>query len=172
MRWSYFAVIALAGAALALANPGRASAGTPLHLCNQSPARIIVTYGFYSSGVNDTTGSQVLTGPFVSKGFRTIEPGACSNLENPFNARYMFWWAANYVGTLNSNGPNEWAASGNYHFCTPNVYGAGQAPEFTFEDENASADECTQSRTKAGANIWVRARRVDVMVEPTVNFDG
>src|SRR5690348_6984232 len=71
----------------ALADP----AAAPLTLCNRMSDHIRVAVGYFSSGVSDT--KNVLSGPFVSRGWWTVEPGQCQTFDNPFNARYMFWFA-------------------------------------------------------------------------------
>jgi uncharacterized membrane protein len=152
---SYVVVIALAGVLLALAVPGNASAGTPLAICNQTSEGLTVAIGYHSSGVNDTAGSNILTGPFVSRGFWTVNPGKCQQFDNPFNARYMFWFGISKSGKI-------FDASGSDHFCV-------SINPFTFEDENVSEDACTHSQTGVR---WVGVRAVDLMVDPTVNFNG
>lgn len=182
MKWPYIAVIALAGATLTLSNPRPASAaGTQMNICNQTSAPLTVTIGYHSSGVNDAAGSNVLTGPFVSRGFLVVAPGKCEGFANPFNARYMFWWGHNEVGlngirTIYSDpkinyGP--WTTNGNDHFCIPNVYGPNFIEGFTFEDENASEAACEKGHaSQNGPNLWVSVRAVDLLVDATVKFTG
>jgi hypothetical protein len=137
-----------------------------------------VAVGYHSTGVNDTPGSGILTGPFVSTGWTSeIAPGRCVNYANPFNARYMFWWGAvangiNYARTV-------WAVSGDNSFCIPNIYGSGSqsgdiARQFTFEYENVSKAACESgsANPRIGPNLWVPVRMVDLAVNPTVSFDG
>jgi hypothetical protein len=182
MKWLYFAVVALAGATVLLATGRPASAaGTPMTICNRSPLAITITIGYHSSGVNDTAGSNVLTGPFVSRGFAVIAPGKCSSYENPFSARYMFWWPHNEAG-LNGmrtiwSDPKinyvTWTTNGNDHYCIPNVNGTYPIDEFTFEDENASEAACEKGHaSQNGPNLWVSVRAVDLLVSSTVNFTG
>jgi len=184
----YCAVIALAGATLTLATAKPASAaGTPLQICNRTTLWLEdVAVGYHSSGVNDTDGSRILTGPFVSTGWSNIAPGVCRNFANPFGARYMFWWAAqSNMSTLNgindqpgmSNTP--WHVSGNDHFCIPDPFGhrvdrSDVAPTFTLEDDNVSEVVCVRGRANPGAgiNMWVGVRSVDVSVNPIVTFVG
>jgi uncharacterized membrane protein len=171
MKWFYFAVAAAAGALIFATSAKPASAGTPLTVCNQTSVDLTVAAGYHSSGVNDTAGSNILTGPFVSHGWVVIAPGKCETRENPFNARYMFWWAINHAG-LNVNGA-VWATNGNDHFCVPNLYGSSFSGAFTFEDENASEAACEKGHfSQNGPNVWVSVRSVDLMVNPTVNFTG
>jgi hypothetical protein len=169
MKWPCLAVIALTGAVLLFANPQPVSAaGTPLTICNQTPADLTVAAGYHSSGVNDVAGSRVLTGPFVSRGWWTIAPKKCTNVENPFNARYMFWFGVNRIG-LNT-GLLFWDTNGD-HFCIPSLL--RPSGTFTFEDENVSQAACEKGPVTINtANLWANVRKVDVMVNPTVNFSG
>jgi hypothetical protein len=170
MKWPYFAALALAGAALTLANARPASAaGTPLSICNQSAAHINVATGYHSSGVNDMPNSNILSGPFVSDGWTRIEPGECSTFANPFGARYMFWWAFSPASGLNA--VSAWATNGVDHFCIAGIH--VPAPHaFTFEDENRSQTTCESTSTGDGPNVWVSVRAVDLMVNSTVYFTG
>jgi hypothetical protein len=156
-----------------------AAAGTPLTICNRTSMPVEdVAVGYHSSGVNDAAGSRILTGPFVSIGWvGEIAPGRCQNFANPFGARYMFWWGAV------SNGINfartVWPVDGDDHFCIPNIYGSGSqeadmTKTFTFEDQNASEVACESGSTnpKVGPNLWVRVRKVDLDVNPIVDFSG
>lgn len=164
MRRLWLVLIVVVGiGTLANARPASA-AGTPLSICNRSVRELDVAFGYHSSGINDTAGSNVLTGPFVSRGWLILKTGQCGIAANPFNARYMFWWGTNDIG-LNSFGV-VWSTNRNDYFCIPNPYGQATSV-FTFEDENASKDECVK-----GKNIWVTARKVDLMVDATVNFTG
>ena len=182
MKLLSIAVIALAAAALMLAHPRPApAAGTQLNICNKTSVVLFVTIGYHSSGVNDVAGSNVLTGPFVSRGFSQVAPGKCEGYANPFSARYMFWWGHNEIG-LNgirdiysdpkyTYGP--WMTNGNDHYCIPNIYGPNFIEGFTFEDENASQAACVSGHaSQNGPNLWVSVRAVDLLVDPTVNFTG
>ncbi|MGH7715347.1 MAG: hypothetical protein ACREML_05040, partial [Vulcanimicrobiaceae bacterium] len=150
------------------------AAGTPLVICNRSSAPLLdIAVGYYSSGVADT--STALSGPFVSTGWSTgLLPGQCRNFANPFNARYIFWWGA-ARGGINTSG-SVWATNGNDHFCVPNVYGptSNLSKTFTFEDENESQTVCESKSANptVGHNLWVTVRKVDLPVNPTVDFDG
>ena len=152
-RLMYFAVIVLAGAlTLASAKPVSA-ARTPLTICNQTSVALVVAIGYHSSGVNDTAGSNILTGPYVSRGWFTVAPGQCQNMANPFNARYMFWWGAQSHGF---NITSKWTTNGNDNFCIPNLYGPDHVDNFTFEDENASEAACEKGHfSTIGPNVWV-----------------
>jgi uncharacterized membrane protein len=171
MKWPYLAVIALTGAVLFFSNPHPASAaGTPLTICNQTAVDLTIAAGYHSSGANDTADSRVLSGPFVSHGWLVVAPGKCTTEVNPFNARYMFWFAINHSG-LNT-GLLFWDTNGD-HFCVPNMLGSAPSGAFTFEAENVSQAACEQGHfTQNGPNWWVNVRIVDVMVNPTVNFTG
>ncbi|MGH7659622.1 MAG: hypothetical protein ACRENA_01720 [Vulcanimicrobiaceae bacterium] len=150
------------------------AAGTPLVICNRSTAPLLdIAVGYYSTGAADTSTS--LSGPFVSTGWQTgLAPGQCRNFANPFNARYMFWWAAARGGINTSE--NVWTTNGNDHFCIPNVYGAtaDMSKTFTFEDENVSQAACESKSANpaVGHNLWVTVRKVDLPVDSTVSFDG
>jgi uncharacterized membrane protein len=172
MKSPYLAVVALTGAIFLFAIPSPVSAaGTPLTICNQTTADLTVAAGYHSPGANDTSDSRVLTGPFVSHGWLVVAPGKCTTEENPFNARFMFWFGVNHIG-LNT-GILFWDTNGD-HFCVPNII-SGNIPSgaFTFEDENASKEACEKGHfSQNGPNWWVNVRSVDVMVNPTVNFTG
>jgi uncharacterized membrane protein len=174
MKLLFPAVIALVGATVLLASANPASAGTNLTICNKTSAVLHIAVGYHSSGVNDSADSKVLTGPFVSRGFTSTAPGKCDFFTNPFSARYMFWWATDQ-DVLNA-GMTVWAGTNEDHFCIPNTRMAGPIHPFTFEVENRSEDACTHSQTSTTAatsnNSWVRVRRVDLMVDPTVTFYG
>ena len=154
-----------------------AAAGTQLTICNHTSTGLDdVAVGYHSSGVNDT--AAILTGPFVSTGWvGEIAAGRCQNFANPFGARYMFWWGAVPHGINFAR--SVWSVSGNDYFCIPDIYGSGSqsgdiADTFTFEDQNASKAACESSSAnpKIGPNVWVPVRKVDVDVNPMVNFDG
>src|SRR5689334_11657991 len=81
-------VLAIAGW---MAAGTEAAEAAPLTICNHFSEHIRVAYGYYSSGVNDS--NNVLTGPLVSRGWWYVEPGQCQTFDNPFNARYMYWFA-------------------------------------------------------------------------------
>jgi uncharacterized membrane protein len=152
------------------ASTGRASAaGTPLQICNQTSEHINVAVGYHSTGVNDAPNSNVLTGPFVSTGWWRVEGGKCMTFANPFGARYMFWYGFSPTGGLNATTP--WATNGLDNFCIANIHGP-QAHGFTLEDENASQTVCAGSRTADGPNEWVSVRKVDIVVNARVDFNG
>ncbi len=164
------ALCALFFGALVFALPPPAAADTAITICNRTAGPIYASYGYYTVGVNDTAGSNVLTGPFVSRGNWTVAPAACVTLSSSFNGRFMFWWAYSLTG-LNTHG-SAWATNGDYHFCVPDPNRDGPIHPFTFEDENASSGACTRTVTDGIANAWVPVRKVDVLVDPTVNFYG
>jgi uncharacterized membrane protein len=167
MRIATVAVLACVLSALSPASPVRASAAPPMVICNQMTERIEIVHGYHTTGVNDTPGSNVLTGPFVSKGFQIIEPGKCATFDNPFNARYMFFWAASHT-TIDNHTP--FTSNSSDGFCMPQIYRGPVVHSFTFEDENASPAACAASQFEGYANVWVAARPVDVLVSPTVNL--
>lgn len=155
-----FAIIAMmfAEADAALADP----AASPLTLCNQMPDHIRVAVGYFSSGVNDT--KNVLTGPFVSRGWWPIQPGECQTFDNPFGARYMFWFAFSIGFNDSQAAIADARASSDFHFCVTDYFQAA-AHLFTYEDENVAAASCDQ----AGTNLWVTPRRVDTFIQSRVD---
>lgn len=166
---------------LFLAPPRRASAasGTGLTICNQTAAVFSVAVGYYSRGLRDT--ADTLTGPFVSRGWWTIKPRQCIVADNPFNARYMFWWGYSPRGDLWTSPGIVLPAMAEYHarwFCVPNTHGAGVPPSFTMEDENTATDSDGHRCYNAapadsdGPNEWVLPRKVDTEVDATVQFTG
>jgi uncharacterized membrane protein len=167
MRWLLFAFVP---ALLFVSVPPAvaSAAGIQLQICNRSSAQVNVAVGYHSSGPNDTPNSSILTGPFVSIGWWAIAPGACTSFNNPFSARYMFWFGFTPMAAFPKL---AWTTNGDDFFCIANNNGT-TAHAFTFEDENASAATCQSRTTQDGANMWVSVRKVDLLVNPLVNFDG
>jgi uncharacterized membrane protein len=159
------AFFALAFAMALFAHPAPAKAATAMTICNRTADPIYASYGYFTSGVDDSPGSNVLTGPFVSQGLWTIAPAKCVTLSSNFNGRYMFWWAYSLTG-LNTHG-SVWSTNSNVHYCMPDVNRDGPIKAFTFEDENASSSACTRSSTDGIANAWVPVRKVDVVRSPS-----
>ena len=157
---SWLLTLALVASGFGFSAAPASASGTPLHLCNHSEYRIDVAIGYHSSGPDDT--GNMLTGPFVSRGWFIIEPGNCISIDNPFAARYMYW-------TGFRKGAFLWDTADS-HFCIPT---GTPAPRFTFERQNESEDACV-SATPLGptANMWIATREVDVSVDPDVDFDG
>jgi len=156
------------------AAPAAAYTSAPLTICNKSPVTLNVAIGYHSPGVDDPADHSVLTGPFVTRGWRAIEAGACYTFQNPFDARYMFWfgWSTQYnnnaiaVGTITSPQGDP------TRFCITDYF-EPTVPGFTFEAENVKdptfqTDACRSS----GKNNWVSFKMVDTWVDPTVNFTG
>ena len=176
------AVTVLACVLLALLTPTSAFAysSAPLTVCNKVNFDLSVAYGYHSPGVNDPADHSLLTGPFVSRGWRTVPVGQCVTIENPFNARYMYWYVATVNGMFGDDDPVAMRnASGRQHFCVPNyVYpSGGNAPAysvptsaFVYEDQNQSADACDTSVTPVAHNFWVTARETDTWVNATVDY--
>ena len=172
-----FTLTAFAAAVMLLAalSPVSAQESKPLTFCNKTSVKVYLTIGYYTAGVNDT--EKVLTGPFVSRGYWSAEPGACQTLENPFQARYMFWFGFNIPseGRFNSDDFSVYlmsSADAPIHFCVPNIF-EGVTSSFTFEDENASLQACQRTTYKNGySNMWVIPRKVDTWVDAAVNFTG
>jgi hypothetical protein len=144
------------------------AAGTQLQICNRSAATVNVAVGYHSSGPNDAPNSSMLTGPFVSIGWWSVAPGACRSFNNPFSARYMFWFGFTPLGVVPKL---SWTTNGDDYFCIANFNGT-TAHAFTFEDENASQAACLSRSTQDGADLWQSVRKVDLDVNPVVNFDG
>jgi uncharacterized membrane protein len=170
-----FGLAALAVYLLAAVSVAPASAQTsaPLTLCNKTDVPLNTAIGYHTPGTNDGPDHNLLTGPFVTKGWEAIAPGACHTFENPFNARYMFWF-----GTSTKFNSDEMQA-GNIvkPSMDPNLYCIPRfdhgAPPFVFEDENArvppdQTDPCEAS----GKNMWADFRSVDTWVSSTINFTG
>ena len=124
-----------------------------------------VAVGYFTSGVNDS--GNVLSGPFASRGFWIIQPGQCQTFDNPFNARYMFWFAFAHGINDDMSAITGARTDERLHFCVPNYFGA-QVASFTYEDENVSAAACDQ----AGNALWVVPRKVDTLIESSVNVTG
>ena len=174
--------IGLALIVVALTSPAHADSGksAPLTICNKMSAKLDVATGYYSPGVHDPSDHSALTGPFVSRGWSEIASGNCKSFENPFSARYMFWFA--YGKDLNENEMMSvfmrnpaWRT----HFCVTNYFtGAGtNVPGFTHEDENVSVAACDQAGGGADpaathTTMWVTSRQVDTWINSTVNFTG
>ncbi len=176
------AAIALVVAILSLSMSTSAFAysSAPLTVCNQIAFKFILAYGYHSPGVHDPADHSLLTGPFVSRGWRTVEPGECVTLENPFDARYMYWFVgldgdpwfrddSDVLAIRNADVP---------HFCIDNyMWPSGQgpiyavpAPAFVYEDENESAAACDKDTSRFAHNLWVPAHEVDTWVNATVNY--
>jgi uncharacterized membrane protein len=155
------------------AAPAAAYASAPLTICNQSPVALNVAIGYHSPGVDDPADHSVLTGPFVTRGWGTIDAGACHTYENPFEARYMFWFgfSTQYNNNAIAVGSITSPQGDPTRFCVTDYF--NPAPGFTFEAENLKdltfqTDACRSS----GKNIWVSFNMVDTWVNATVNFTG
>jgi uncharacterized membrane protein len=88
-------VIALVAAVVALISPTSASAysSAPMNFCNKTSRTVYLAYAYPSPGVSDPADHSILTGPFVSQGWRTVDPQKCTTVSNPFDARYIFWFS-------------------------------------------------------------------------------
>lgn len=154
-----------ASAGGALADP----APSPLTVCNKMPSRALVAVGYFSSGVSDT--ENTLSGPFVSRGWWPVHPGECHTFPNPFNARYMFWYAFDPdISSLGLN-DNDLVVMGmrilpGLHMCVTDYFHGDVARAFTHEDENVSKDTCDQV-TNA---LWVLPNKVDTLIQSQVNI--
>jgi len=150
----------LGSSTVAFAEPSAA----PINFCNRTSDEVMVALGYYSSGVDDGVNHNVLTGPFVSRGWFSVKANQCQVFPNPFSARYMFWIATDRDV---QHRPSEDAASSGRHMCI-----TGTA--FTFEDQNASSDAChtDPAALTKGQVAWVLPNKVDTEVDPNVNFTG
>lgn len=153
-----------------------AYSSAPLTVCNKIAFPIGVAFGYYTPGTHDPADHSLLTGPFVSRGWMTIEVGQCATIPNPFNARYVYWFP-----TFNIYDDRVRAmrtADAPQHFCVNNfLYPSGPAPvasmpvpAFTYERENESAAACDTDTSMDAHNFWVIPREVDTWVNPTVDF--
>ena len=161
--------------AIGTSAPASAQMSAPLTICNKTDAPVIVAAGYPTLGVDDGPNHNLLTGPFVTKGWGTIAPGACHVIENPFKARYMYWLgfstkltsddAEIQVGTLVKP-----PAGGANLYCIPK-FENGTGP-FTFEDENVRPSDQGDPCEASGKNMWAQFQPVDTWVSATVNFTG
>lgn len=153
-------VAGLAASTAALAEPSAA----PMNFCNRTSDEVMVALGYYSSGVDDGANHNLLTGPFVSRGWFHVNPNQCQIFPNPFNARYMFWIP---VDRAVLHPAVEDVASSGPHMCVTGT-------SFTFEDQNVSSAAChadPMALTKWQV-VWVLPNKVDTEVDPNVNFTG
>jgi uncharacterized membrane protein len=151
---SWSTAMALALGMFTVSNVAHAQTSSGLNFCNKTAVLVGVAVGYHSPGVNDPPDHSILTGPFVSRGWWAVEPGKCQTIENPFNARYMFWSDYQVLG--------GWGYAETY-FCR-----SAGPKAFTFEDENESLNACQA----AGKGVWVPSHKVDTAVDATVNFTG
>jgi uncharacterized membrane protein len=181
--WVNATAVALAGAMLTLLFPSSvyaAYSSAPLKFCNNSSDQVAIAVGYHSPGVNDPDDHSLLTGPFVSLGWRAVQPGECVTSDNPFNARYMFWFAIGpKVNTEYSDVIAMRASAASEHFCITSFFDRGGhgVKAFTFEVENESVEACDQAGGSPDSNgerstLWISARKLDTWVNPTVNFTG
>jgi uncharacterized membrane protein len=153
-------VAGLSTSTVAFAEPNAA----PLNFCNRTSDEVLVALGYHSSGVDDGPNHNILTGPFVSRGWFSVKANQCQVFPNPFDARYMFWIATDRDVT---HRPVDDDADAETHMCVTGT-------SFTFEDQNASSAAChtdPAALTKWKVS-WVRPNKVDTAVDPTVNFTG
>ena len=171
-----FAFVALLCAVVITLVPTSASAyqSAPLNFCNNTSEQVNVAVGYHSPGVNDPADHSVLTGLFVSKGWYQIAAGACQTLDNPFSARYMFWYA--FAKGYNDEGllaSSQGLSNTPYDFCVTN-YLFFPVPSFTYELENASIKACESPDTPLNEHVplWITPKMVDTWVSPNVSFTG
>jgi hypothetical protein len=199
-------VAAFAVTFLAFQPTSAAGAGPSITLCNKGSQTkrafdLLYAVGYYSPGVNDPPDHSVLSGPFVSRGWFLAKENTCVTIDNPFGARYIFYWAYegnfSYANTQYSPDPkdpsvftvaNPWTTTGNDHFCITEPF-VGTPKAFTYEDENGSAEACrhknlaledqqcaqkriAESTATCYQNMWVPVRKVDTSVDRTINYAG
>jgi uncharacterized membrane protein len=158
-------LLALLGAVL-FPSCAAAYQSAPLNFCNNSAERVTVAVGYHSPDAADPDDHSLLTGPYVSKGWYQIVAGTCQTIDNPFDARYMFWfaWSKSFHNTAASLG----APSGDpADFCVSDYLIPGQLPDFTYEDENVSSEAC-----HGKARRWLTSNKVDTWLNPNVDFTG
>ena len=160
-------LIALAVAALV---PSCASAdqAQPLNVCNNAADRVIVAVGYHRPDAADPGDHSLLTGPYVSKGWYQIPAGTCQTIDNPVDARYMFWfgWSTGVHDTKASLAAMG-AAADPANFCVSDYFAAGQLSDFLYEDENVSSKDCRRA-----SGWWITPDKVDTWLNPNVSFTG
>jgi len=166
----------LAVLAALISSPAFAYESAPLTFCNKTNVEVGLAVGYHSPGVNDPADHSLLTGPFVSRGWYNVMPGECKTAQNPFDARYMFWfaWSKEFnndydILVLQRIGDGE-------HFCIATYFGESGGQSFTYENENVSKDACdvaggSRPDISSGTD-WIKANSVDTWVDATVNFTG
>lgn len=172
--------LAVGLAAFLAAAPASAQSSAPLTVCNKTSLALGTAIGYHTPGVSDPADHSLLTGPFVTRGWASIAPGTCHSFDNPFNARYMFWfgYSTQYHNDVFGTGwtpASTVAATQNpVAWCVPNFF--KNAPGFTYERENTKVDDPTGATDYCvGAdtpNMWVYFNMVDTWIDPTVNFTG
>jgi uncharacterized membrane protein len=181
--YSRIVLIALLGAVLTLISSTAASAysSAPMNFCNKTSRTLILAYAYHSPGVSDPADHSILTGPFVSQGWRTVDAQKCTTVSNPFDARYIFWFSYS-AAQSQSEADSKYSARKGMHdapslesICVTDFFGrSGDA--FTFEDENESVAACDHAGGSGavglGKTLWVATHKVDTWVDPTVNFTG
>ena len=159
--------------AIGMSAPAAAQTSQPLTICNKTDVPLNIAAGYPTLGVDDGPNHNLLTGPFVTKGWGTVAPGACSTVENPFNARYMWWFGTStkFNSSLAAAGSIVKPPMGVNLYCIPNVFDHSSGP-FVFEDENVRPTDQGDPCEGSGQNVWVTFRPVDTWVSATVNFTG
>jgi uncharacterized membrane protein len=171
--------IVIGAAVFMSAAPVFAQSSTGMTICNQSSVALKTAIGYHSPGVDDPADHSRLTGPFVTRGWWQIEPGACHTFQNPFNARYMYWfgfsseyhniykgWNSTQINAANAmKNPLAWCL--NNFVLTDTVLG------FTYELENTKSNDPALDRcTVKMSNYWEEFNLVDTWIDPKVNFTG
>ena len=172
MRFELGLVVVSLLIAIGTSAPASAQISAPLTLCNQTDVPLNIAIGYPTLGVDDGPNHNLLTGPFVTKGWGTIAPGACHTLENPFKARYMYWFgfSTKFNSTEMQAGSIVKPPLGPNLYCIPKFEHGSSS--FTFEDENVRPTDQGDPCEASGKNMWATFRPVDTWVDATVNFTG
>jgi uncharacterized membrane protein len=175
-RASVVGAAAIGAAIFMSANSASAQTSADMTICNQSPDQVSIAIGYHSPGVNDPKDHSLLTGPFVTRGWLKIDTGACHTFQNPFGARYMYWYplkahpdGSGVVAPVDAmKNPLAW--------CIQDYWDSDQP--FTFEIQNIK-DEHTpyfvNNCSPFGGDpkgYWVIFSLVDTWVVPKANFTG
>jgi uncharacterized membrane protein len=150
--YSRIVLIALLGAVLTLISSTAASAysSAPMNFCNKTSKALILAYAYHSPGVSDPADHSILTGPFLSQGWRRVDPQKCTTVSHPFDARYIFWFSYSAAQSQSEADGNYNALKGMHadpspeSICVTDFFGRS-ADAFTFEDENESVAACDKA---------------------------
>jgi uncharacterized membrane protein len=140
----------------------------PLNFCNNTADRVVVAVGYHSPDPSDPADHALLTGPYSSKGWYQILAGTCQTIDNPFEARYMFWfaWSKGFHDTKASIAAMAGDADP-ADFCVSNYFASGELPDFSLEDENVSGADCRRA-----SGWWITPNKVDTWMNANVSFNG
>lgn len=177
------AALVLGVAVILAAAPASAQASKGMTICNQSSYPLATAIGYHSPGVNDPADHSLLTGPFVTRGWLRIEPGACHTFENPFNARYMYWYGWTYPdhNTLTKPVTGE-ATSASVAMTNPLAWCVkaylDDPSAFTYEVENTKSNDASNITNNCNfkgdkmTGWWVFFDLVDTWVDSKASFTG